>query len=315
MNHSSNRVWSFGVRGIIVSALLWVSASAWAQSKKGEPASGDSDLSAQVARLEQEVSSMRQVLTYLLQDQQQKATLFLQILKSEAPVPKLVGLSDPGPAITAGPDVIAGAAAPAPAPSAQRAKALPVISGIVTSSSGTLPPGTHVYVDEAGTGPARNKTLEIRQQDKQFIPSSAVVQRGTRLVFPNYDAIFHNVFSPSAGNTFDLGAYQAGEKARSVIVSKPGVVEIFCNIHSRMAASVLVVPGPNFTAVDAQGRFRLEGVPSGKRTLVVWAPEAEPVSKTIEVSGDTNDVKLTIEPGRNKAHVNKHGQPYGSYGD
>jgi plastocyanin len=313
---------SVGGRSSAVAILLLMSAAAVAQNKRVEKPAGDADLAAQVARLQQEVSSMRQVLTYLLQDQQQKATLFLQVLQgSGAPAPKPLGLGDSSGSVAVAGEVAPASPAPAsggsPAgkPTAPIAKTAPTLTGVVTSSTGTLPTGTFVYVDDASAGAARNKTLEIRQQDKQFVPSAAVVQRGTRLVFPNYDAVFHNVFSPSAGNSFDLGAYQAGEKARSVVVSKPGVVEIFCNLHSRMAASVLVVPGPSFAAVDAQGRFRLEGVAPGKRTLVVWAPDAEPVSKSIEVGGDVTDVKLSIEPGRSKTHVNKHGQPYGSYGD
>lgn len=306
----------------LIAGVLLGSAVALAQTGKGEGPNSEAELAAQVARLEQEVASMRQVLTYLLQDQQQKAALFLQILQGAggAPVPKAIGFGGESAPVTGSANVVVAGTTPAPAPvsSASRnqpiPKAAPVITGVVSATSGALPPGTHVYLDE-GTGLAKNKSLEIRQQDKQFIPSAAVVQRGTRLVFPNYDAVFHNVFSPSLGNSFDLGSYQAGEKARSVVVTKPGVVEIFCNIHSRMAASVLVVPGPIFAAVDGQGHFRLEGVAPGKRTLVVWAPDADPVSKTVDVGTDLTEVKLSIAPGRTKAHVNKHGQPYGSYGD
>jgi plastocyanin len=293
-----------------------------AQPKRvGVEAATADDVVSRVERLEQEVTALRQVLTYVLQDQQQKATLFLQLLSTGAPgAPKLVGLRDSvAPAIPT--EGASGASTSTPTPSANPKAATslksaqPVITGVVSSSSGLLPPGTHVYFEDQSSGPARNKTLEIRQQDKQFVPAAAVVQRGTRLIFPNYDAVFHNVFSPSPGNSFDLGSYQAGEKARSTVVSKPGVVEIFCNLHSRMSASVLVVPGAVFTAVDAQGRFRLEGVPPGKRTIGVWAPDAEPVSKVVDVGLETTEVKLSIEPGGSKAHLNKHGQPYGSYGE
>ncbi len=322
MRQTSKTRFRLGGRSISVAALALVSVAAAAQNKRGDKPASESDLSAQVAQLQQEVASMRQVLMYMIQDQQQKATLFLQILQgSGATTPKPIGLNDLSAGANVGGDAMAVAPTrvSSPAVTARSTtpvpKPAPVISGVVTSSSGTVPPGTHVYVDEPATGMAKNKTLEIRQQDKQFIPAAAVVQRGTRLVFPNYDAVFHNVFSPSPANSFDLGAYQAGEKPRSVVVSKPGVVEIFCNLHSRMAASVLVVSSSVFAAVDGQGRFRLEGVQPGKRTLVVWAPDADPVSKVIDVGADLTDVKLSIEPGHSKAHVNKHGQPYGSYGD
>ena len=39
-----------------------------------------------------------------------------------------------------------------------------------------------------------------------------MVQTGTSVVFPNFDSVYHNVFSNSPRNSFDLGTYQAGEK-------------------------------------------------------------------------------------------------------
>src|SRR4029078_3813983 len=109
--------------------------------------------------------------------------------------------------------------------------------------------------------PARGHSLDIRQKDKQFSPQVAVVQRGTTVVFPNMDAIFHNVFSPSGKNAFDLGSYRSGDTPRSVVLTTPGVVEVFCNIHARMNATVLVVPNATFAKVAPDGTFRLENVP------------------------------------------------------
>ena len=65
--------------------------------------------------------------------------------------------------------------------------------------------------------------------------------RGTTVTFPNYDAVYHNVFSPSPGNTFDLGSTRAGDKPGQVALTTPGVVDVFCNIHSKMSAKVLVL--------------------------------------------------------------------------
>jgi plastocyanin len=93
-----------------------------------------------------------------------------------------------------------------------------------------------------GSG-GRGHTLEIKQKDKQFSPQVAVVQKGTTVSFPNLDAVFHSVFSTSGRNSFDLGSYRSGDPARSVTLTTPGVVEVFCNIHSKMNATILVVPG------------------------------------------------------------------------
>ena len=156
--------------------------------------------------------------------------------------------------------------------------------------------------------------FEIKQEGRQFNPRVAVVQTGTNLVFPNFDSIDHNVFSNSPRNSFDLGTYQAGEKARSVTVSGPGVVEIYCNIHQKMSAKVLVVPSVLYTKVHADGTFRIENVPPGLRRVVAWSPDAKAASQKVAVNGPTQ-VSFTLAHEDEGAHSNKFGQAYGSYRD
>jgi plastocyanin len=173
-----------------------------------------------------------------------------------------------------------------------------------------------VYVENVRTGQTRGRTVEIRQEGKQFSPRVAVVQTGTTVVFPNYDAVFHNVFSSSPGNAFDLGSYRSGDKARGVTLSKPGVVDVFCNMHQKMSASVLVVPSPLYTKVKADGSFRLDNVPIGARKLVAWSPNARVAQQKVEVTGaSATSVTFALEREEAKAHANKLGQPYGSYRD
>jgi plastocyanin len=174
---------------------------------------------------------------------------------------------------------------------------------------------TEAYVYVEGTrGPSgRGKTLEIKQRDKQFSPQVAVVAVGTRLSFPNFDAVFHNVFSRSPGNAFDLGGIKAGEKPGSVVVSQPGHLEIFCNIHSKMRADVLVVPSGYYAKVRADGSFEIPSVPIGARKLVLWGPSLKAASQRVEVAPGGTTVSFTPEAEPTKPHTNKYGQPYGSY--
>jgi hypothetical protein len=60
---------------------------------------------------------------------------------------------------------------------------------------------------------------------------------GTVVDFPNSDLIYHNVFSLSRAKRFDLGRYAAG-KSKGVRMDRPGVVRVFCDIHSHMNAFV-----------------------------------------------------------------------------
>src|SRR5262249_34596412 len=82
----------------------------------------------------------------------------------------------------------------------------------------------------------------IKQEGREFVPRVLAVQKGTRVSFPNRDAIFHNVFSVTPDSSFDLGSYKQGE-SRSVTLTKPGVVNVYCNMHPNMAAYILVTPG------------------------------------------------------------------------
>ena len=57
---------------------------------------------------------------------------------------------------------------------------------------------------------------------------------------------------------------------------------MFCDIHAEMAGIILVVDTPFFTKPDANGRFRLTGVPAGSYRLVAWHDAAG--SDTVSVS-------------------------------
>ncbi len=61
--------------------------------------------------------------------------------------------------------------------------------------------------------------------------------------------------------------------------TRPGVVDIFCNIHQRMSAHVLVVPSKLYTRVRPDGSFRIEGVPAGRASVVAWSPSLKPSSR------------------------------------
>jgi plastocyanin len=274
---------------------------------------------ADFARLQKEVAEQRQLIIQMMQIEQQRYDMLLRLMQSGggAPaggMPAIPTMPAPGPAASATP--AAPPAATASGKPAEREHAgggVGSVTGRVQSKTGTIK-DAYVYVDMVKGAPARGHSLEIRQKDKQFSPQVAVVQRGTTVVFPNMDAIFHNVFSPSGKNSFDLGSYRSGDTPRSVVLTTPGVVEVFCNIHARMNAMVLVVPSALYAKVAPDGTFRLENVPSGARKLVAWSPGAKPVQEKVEVgAGSAAQVAFTLEYEGAKAHTNKLGQPYGSY--
>jgi plastocyanin len=187
-----------------------------------------------------------------------------------------------------------------------------VISGRVEIRGGGTGPA-FVYVDNLKATSPHGQTAEIAQKDRAFVPSALVVQRGTRVVFPNLDALFHNVFSPSPAHTFDLGTYRQGDPPRSVVLDTPGVVEVYCNMHAKMRASILVVPNRFFVKVGGDGTFRLDNVPVGSRRLVAWAPDARPATTTVELTARGAETTLTLQMEAPAAHNNKLGKPYSQY--
>src|SRR5205085_10932427 len=107
------------------------------------------------------------------------------------------------------------------------------------------------------------------QRNRTFIPHVMAVQVGTQVQFPNHDTVFHNVFSYREGKRFDLGLYPVG-KTRIVTFDRPGLVRIFCNIHSNMSAFLWVLENSYFAVTDRSGQFRIDDVPAGERVVRVW---------------------------------------------
>jgi plastocyanin len=233
----------------------------------------------------------------------------------------------PAPAISSAPELPdrpvavapgrGGAAAAAAAAAVRRraAAAAAVEATGTVRGKVTIPgdePVAYVFVENI-RGPAVPGKVVIEQVNKQFQPTWAVVQRGKTVSFPNLDNIYHNVFSLSSGNAFDLGLYASGGEVKSHMFSEPGVVDIHCNIHPNMATSVLVVPNRYFAKVKADGTFELAGVPSGKRKIAAWAPGSKLSSDWVEVPTGANvDVNLRLES-KSPGHTRKDGRPYGSY--
>ena len=121
------------------------------------------------------------------------------------------------------------------------------------------------------------------QRNETFVPHVLAIMTGTTVDFPNSDKFYHNVFSLSKPARFDLGRYAAG-RARSVRFDKPGIVRVFCDIHSHMNAFILVFSHPFFTMTDADGRYRIDNVPPGSYNVVAWNEGTASEPKAVAVS-------------------------------
>jgi len=156
---------------------------------------------------------------------------------------------------------------------------------------------TVVFVDDGESAPPPAKRATIRQRNAYFAPDFLAIAVGQAVDMPNDDAIFHNVFSFSKPNDFDLGLYPAGQ-SRQVTFKHAGVVKIYCSIHESMSGTIFVSPSPWFAVAKANGDFEINGIPPGKHTLRVWNEKLPEATRSVTLDpGKRERVEIQLEAG------------------
>lgn len=151
-----------------------------------------------------------------------------------------------------------------------------------------------VYLESAPASAleAREPTrARMDQRNETFLPHVLTVDQGTVVDFPNNDRTYHNVFSLSKVQPFDLGRYAQG-KSKSVRFGRPGVVRIFCDIHSHMSAFVLVFSHPYYVKAEADGRYRIDNIPPGTYTVAAWHEGEARDTRSVTIPPQGGDVEL-----------------------
>jgi plastocyanin len=155
-------------------------------------------------------------------------------------------------------------------------------------------------------------TATVIMKGKQFLPRVTVVPVGSTVTFPNEDPIFHNAFSVSGDNRFDLDLYKR-PKAGSFTFKYPGVVRVYCNIHPQMSAVVLVVDNAFHTRPSADGAFSIPDVPAGQYSLRAWHERGGEAALDVTVP-KTGEVGATLaldtSTYKRVRHKNKFGKDY-----
>lgn len=154
-----------------------------------------------------------------------------------------------------------------------------------------------VYLEVAPSA-AFEAPIEARermdQRNETFVPHVLAIRTGTTVDFPNNDRIYHNVFSLSPTRRFDLGRYAVG-RSKAVRFDRPGVVRVFCDIHSHMSAFILVFAHRFFAVTQSSGDFQLPPVPPGTYALAGWYEGEVRVTRQVSVrAGETTIVDLQV---------------------
>jgi plastocyanin len=142
--------------------------------------------------------------------------------------------------------------------------------------------------------PRSPKKVVIEQRGREFLPSLVAVSVGSTISFPNFDTVFHNVFSTSPLGPFDLGLYKVGE-AREFTFTKEGIIRLGCNLHSNMSAYIAVVSAPAYVVTDEKGNFSFRRVVPGKYKVRAWSIKSKaPIVQDVTIKAGKNELSIGV---------------------
>ena len=157
----------------------------------------------------------------------------------------------------------------------------------IVTNGGVLapyPPFAVVYLEGKFPPADELRVQQMSQKDLAFVTPLLPVRTGTKVEFPNLDDTFHNIFSFSPAKRFDLGRYTAAERPiPSQVFDKAGLVTLRCDIHEHMRGLIVVLDTPHFVKTDAEGRFKLGGLPAGSYKLKAWLDSKTTLERPVEL--------------------------------
>jgi plastocyanin len=160
-----------------------------------------------------------------------------------------------------------------------------------------------LYLERAPRGAfadLEERHARMDQRGERFVPHVLAITVGSVVDFPNNDQTYHNVFSLSDTRTFDLGRYAAGH-SKAVRFDRPGIVRVFCDIHSHMNAFILVFAHRYFAVTDADGHYHIDNVPPGTYTVVMWNEAWPQETRQVTVPEAGGEVDVSFAPTKGHA--------------
>lgn len=170
-----------------------------------------------------------------------------------------------------------------------------------TAETHSLPEEVVLYLKKVpGKYSAPKKHIQLDQKFLQFTTRVLPVLKGTTVDFTNHDPVYHNVFTNSQLNPFDLGRKKNGETASVKLAHSEVPIKVYCEVHAAMKAYILVLDNPFFTKAGPGQKFRIKGIPPGTYTLVAWHDYWEPVEQKVIIKrGKTTEADVTLDKVQN----------------
>ncbi|HAH51336.1 MAG TPA: hypothetical protein DCL80_08730 [Balneola sp.] len=168
-----------------------------------------------------------------------------------------------------------------------------------TSSSPTSDSVLVILTGNSSTNESETELEYLNQINQQFQPSILPLKQGQTVRIQNSDPVYHNVFSLTSPHKFDVGRRPKGEHF-DVTFEKPGVVDVFCDIHSNMYAMIYVLPSNiiSITKIQSNDNFIFTDIPEGNYEIKVVALGYSEFSRSVSVTAG-NAIQLgtiTLNP-------------------
>jgi plastocyanin len=131
------------------------------------------------------------------------------------------------------------------------------------------------------------------QAQQTFTPPVLLVRTGQPVEFHNSDTELHNVRvrdDEKRTGAFNV-AIPTGDKYVFTF-KEDGYYDVGCDIHPAMTAQVIATTSPYTTLADPQGRFVIEGMPTGSYKVTVYAG-ASRVERTVTIGRGQTPLDLT----------------------
>jgi hypothetical protein len=148
----------------------------------------------------------------------------------------------------------------------------------------------------------KRASVELDQENCEFIPHAIALLEGQKLVLKSSDPISHNIrFSAFTNAAFNQLLPPNGQFKLSLVAERRPI-PLACDIHPWMKGYLMVFDHPFFAVTGEDGSFEITGVPAGTQNLVVWqemvgyvttgAARGMPVQVQAGAVTDVGEIKL-----------------------